>query len=69
MNEVIIEKHVIRDSEYIVNVYLLTNRKRTYAFEGRGPALWANSHFQRLQSISPAMCVEVKHTIEARKAA
>jgi len=68
MNEVIIEKRVIRDGDSIVAVDLLTNLKRIYAFTERGPALWANSRFQRLQSISPAMCAEVRHAIEARKA-
>jgi len=71
MNEVITEKRVIRDDSgfYIVGVKLLTNRRRTYIFDGRGAALWANSHFQRLQSITPAECVGVQHVIEARKAA
>lgn len=71
MNDVITEKRVIRDDSgyYIVGVKLLTNHKRTYVFEGRTAALWANSHFQPLQSISPAMCVGVQHVIEARKAA
>ncbi len=71
MNEVITEKRVIRDDQdiYIVGVKLLTNRKQTYIFEGRAPALWANSHFQKLQSITPAMCADVRHVIEQRRAA
>lgn len=71
MNEVITEKRVIRDDAniYIIGVKLLTNRKRTYLFEGRNAALWANSHFQRLQTISPALCADCPHVIEVRKAA
>ena len=68
MNEVITEKRVIRDDigYYIVGIKLLTNGKRTYVFDGRGPALWANRTFQPMQSISPALVAEVRHTIEAR---
>lgn len=71
MNEVITEKRVVRDESgiYIVGVKLLTNHKRVYVFDGRAPALWANRTFQPLQTISPALCVEVRHVIEARKAA
>lgn len=63
-NEVITNKYVHRDQAgYIVGVELSTNRKRTFKFDGRPAALWANSHYQRLQSINAAD-ITVKHTVE-----
>ena len=63
-NEVITQKFVQRDlADCIVGVELSTSRKRTFKFDGRPAALWANSHYQRLQAISPAD-ITVKHTIE-----
>jgi hypothetical protein len=64
-NEVIRHKHVSRDQAgYIVGVELSTTKRRTFVFSGRDAALWANSHLQRLQSITPAE-ITVKHTIES----
>jgi hypothetical protein len=66
MSEVITQKFVKRDQRgYIDSIELSTNRRRIYVFEGRAPALWANSHYQRLQSIDPGQ-IEVKHSIERR---
>lgn len=63
-SEVIKHKFVHRDQAgYIVGVELATNRKRTFKFDGRAPALWANSRYQKLQTLIPAD-IAVKHTIE-----
>lgn len=63
-NEVITSKFVQRDmAGYIVGVEVTTNRKRTFKFDGRAPALWANSHYQRLQTMIPAD-ITAKHTVE-----
>lgn len=63
-NEVITSKFVNRDmAGYIVGIELSTSRKRTFKFDGRAPALWANAHYQRLQAINPAD-ITAKHTIE-----
>lgn len=66
VSEVITQKFVKRDQRgYIDSIELSTNRRRIYVFVGRGPALWANSHYQRLQSIEPGQ-ITVNHTIEKR---
>ncbi len=63
-NEIITSKFVDRDmAGYIVGIELSTSRKRTFKFDGREPALWANARYQRLQTISPTD-ITVKHTVE-----
>jgi hypothetical protein len=63
-NEIITNKFVDRDmAGWIVGVERSTNRKRTFKFDGRDVALWANARYQRLQSINPAD-ITVRHTVE-----
>jgi hypothetical protein len=63
-NEVITNKFVDRDLRgYIIGIELSTNRRRTFRFDGRGAALWANARYQRRQAINPAD-ITVTHTVE-----